>query len=292
MATFASIAETFGVVLESPIEVLGVSPSTTPEPNTLAFLSSWDPSAHDLIEHNPYTLFLIPLDAMSAPNVIAVGNPRLAYALAVQEVLATESEPGVASTAMVAPSARVDRSAFVDHFAVIEEDVEVGPRSSIGSHAVLKSGVRIGTHTRIGSHTVIGGTGFGFEVDDEGTPVRVHHVGGVLIGDEVEIGSHVTIAQGTIEPTRIADHVKIDDCVFVAHNVRVGEASYLIAGAEISGSVVIGRRVWVSPEAAVINKVVIGDDALIGIGAVVTKNVAENTIVAGVPARPLGPRYK
>ena len=128
-------------------------------------------------------------------------------------------------------------------------------------------------------------------MDDEGHPVRLGHMGGVVIGSDVEIGSHVSIAQGTIEPTVISDHAKIDDCVFIAHNVHVGKSSFVIAGAEISGSVTIGERVWISPEVTVINKVSIGDDALVGIGAVVVRDVEENTVVAGVPAKPRGQRY-
>ena len=127
-------------------------------------------------------------------------------------------------------------------------------------------------------------------MDDMGVPVRIGHRGGVVIGADVEVGAHVSIAQGTIEPTVIHDHVKIDDCVFIAHNVTVGRASYVIAGAEISGSVTVGERVWISPEATVINGVTIGDDALVGIGSVVVKDVRDGDIVAGVPARPRGSR--
>ena len=65
----------------------------------------------------------------------------------------------------------------------------------------------------------------------------------------------------------------------------------MIAGAEISGSVTIGERVWISPEVTVINKVSIGDDALVGIGAVVVRDVEANTVVAGVPAKPRGQRH-
>jgi serine acetyltransferase len=83
--------------------------------------------------------------------------------------------------------------------------------------------------------------GFGFETDDSGRPIWIGHMGGVVIGGDVEIGVHCSIAQGTTEPTRIHDHVKIDDRVFIAHNVCVGEKSFIIAGAEISGSVDVGR---------------------------------------------------
>jgi len=123
-----------------------------------------------------------------------------------------------------------------------------------------------------------------------GRVIRIGHMGGVVIGDEVEIGAHCSIAQGTIEPTQIHDHVKIDDCVFIAHNVCIGENSYIIAGAEISGSADIGRGVWISPEVAVINGVSIGDGAFVGIGAVVIRDVEPDTVVAGVPAKPMGHR--
>ena len=173
------------------------------------------------------------------------------------------------------------------HFAVIEDGVVVGPGSVIEHHVVLRTGVRIGSNTRIGSHTSIGGEGFGFERDDQGRPVRIGHMGGVVIGDDVEIGVHNSIPQGTIEPTRIHDHVKTDGCVHIAHNVSVGENTLITAGATISGSVDIGRGVWISPEAAVINGVSIGDHAVIGIGAVVIKDVEQDNVVAGVPAKPM-----
>jgi UDP-3-O-[3-hydroxymyristoyl] glucosamine N-acyltransferase len=79
--------------------------------------------------------------------------------------------------------------------------------------------------------------------------------------------------------------VKIDDHVFIAHNVEVGENTLIIACAEISGSVTIGRGVWIGPNASIRDKVTIGDKALVGLGAVVTKNVVDNAVVAGNPAK-------
>lgn len=294
MTTFADVAAFFSSSSDSTTPLHTVSTSSSPEPNTLSFMTGWDESRADVVRRNPSTLFLVPEEARgeSLPNVVPVPKPRLGYALAVREFFERGQDADIATTAAIADTAVLGEGVSVGHFTVVEDGVEVGDGTVLDSHVVLKSGVRVGRNVRIGSHTAIGGPGFGFEVDDEGRPVRIGHLGGVVIGDEVEIGQHVAIAQGTIEPTRIDDHVKIDDCVFIAHNVSVGEASFVIAGAEISGSVTIGKRAWISPEASVINKVSIGDDALVGIGAVVVGDVDANTVVAGVPAKPRGQRHQ
>lgn len=274
--------------------VAGVSTSSDPQPDTLAFLARWDEAAARTVDGAPRTLFLVPPEAGDATpaNAFVVPRPRLAFAQVTRDLLHQPPTAEVAATAYLDPGARVGRDVAIGHFTVVEDDVVIGDGCRIDSHVVLKSGTRLGRRVRIGSHTSIGGEGFGFEVADDGTPIRLGHAGGVEIGDDVEIGCQVSIAQGTIEPTRLAEQVKVDDCVFIAHNVQVGRASFVIAGAEISGSVTIGERVWVSPEATVINKVSIGDDALVGIGAVVVKDVEANTVVAGVPAKPRGARYE
>lgn len=291
MTTFADVAQALGQELDNETEVRGVSASLAPRPNTLSFVRQWSEDAAATVAGNPDTLFIVPDGAVSGPNVVPAANPRLAYALAVRDCLRDEAEPEVASTAAVSDGAKIGDRVSIGHFCVIEDGVEIADGAFIDHHVVLRTGVSVGERTRIGSHTSVGGPGFGFEMDDEGHPVRLGHMGGVVIGSDVEIGSHVSIAQGTIEPTVISDHAKIDDCVFIAHNVHVGKSSFVIAGAEISGSVTIGERVWISPEVTVINKVSIGDDALVGIGAVVVRDVEANTVVAGVPAKPRGQRY-
>lgn len=290
MPTFRDVARVLGKTLDNDTEITGVSSSTLPRPHTLAFFREWSAEAAAVVEANAETLFLAPPGAETADNVVVVPKPRLAYALAVRDALREDAVAEIAPTAVVSDGATVGQRVSIGNFAVVEDDVVIGDGAVIDHHVVLRSGVRVGARTRIGSHTSIGGPGFGFEMDEHGHPVRIGHMGGVQIGDDVEIGSHVSIAQGTIDPTVIEDHVKIDDCVFIAHNVTVGRSSYVIAGAEISGSVRIGERVWISPEVTVINKVSIGDDALVGIGAVVVRDVPPGLVVAGVPAKPRGPR--
>lgn len=292
MTTAAEIAAALGLATESTLEVHGVSPASSPAPRTLSFVNRWDDAARDVVESHPQTLFLVPEHAtVDGQNALGVANPRLAYALVLRDVMDDAGTAVIESTAHVGEHAQIGEGVSIGHFAVVEDGAVVGAGCRIDHHVVIRAGVTLGARVRVGSHTSIGGPGFGFEVDDSGAPVRIGHRGGVLIGDDVEIGSHCSIAQGTIEPTRIHDHVKIDDCVFLAHNVEVGRASFVIAGASVCGSATIGERAWVSPAATIINKATIEDDALVGIGAVVVKDVEANAVVAGVPAKRLGSRH-
>lgn len=290
MVTFSEIAHALGGACSLTTEVSGVSSSRSPEPGTLSFVRQWTREAEDVVASNPDTLFLVPVGTSAQANTIQVANPRLSYALVLRDHLTAPAAKTVEATSFIDAGALIGANVSIGHFCVVEDGVKIDDDVVLDHHVVLRSGVHVGPRTRIGSHTSIGGPGFGFEMDHRGTPVRIGHRGGVRIGADVDIGAHVSIAQGTLEPTRIHDHVKIDDCVFLAHNVRVGRASFVIAGAEISGSVTVGERVWISPEAAVTNGVTVGDDALVGIGAVVVNDVSPGDIVAGVPARPRGSR--
>ena len=109
--------------------------------------------------------------------------------------------------------------------------------------------------------------------------------GGVRIGNRVEVGSVTTVCQGTLGPTIIEDDAKVDDHVHVAHNCRIKKMAFVIACAELSGGVVVGERAWIGPNASVLEKVTIGDDALVGLGAVVLRNVANGVTVVGNPAK-------
>ena len=292
MSSLKAVRDALGVPGDGDLPIHGVSSASNPRPETLSFLTRWSEDSAALVAAHPRTVFIVPLEADTpAPNVVPTARPRLAYAQVLRDVLDAAEVAEIAPTAVVDPDATIGPDVSIGHFAVIEAGVVLEEGVRIEHHVVLKSGVTVGALSRVGSQTTIGGPGFGFEVDEDGKPLRIGHRGGVVIGADVEIGQHCSIAQGTIEPTRIADHVKIDDCVFIAHNVQVGEAAFVIACSEISGSVTIGARAWVSPGSVVINKVSIGEDALVGIGAVVIRDVEPNVVVAGVPAKPRGPRH-
>jgi UDP-3-O-[3-hydroxymyristoyl] glucosamine N-acyltransferase len=145
-----------------------------------------------------------------------------------------------------------------------------------------------GKNLKIGSNCTIGCEGFGHGKDENGIYQRFPHFGRVLIGDNVEIGSNVVINRGVLGDTNICDDVRIWHGVNVGHNVQIGNRSVVLNSAIICGSVDIGNGCWISPGAVIKNKIKIGYNSQVGLGAVVVKDVPNETIVAGNPARKIG----
>lgn len=145
--------------------------------------------------------------------------------------------------------------------------------------------VTMGEGCVIGSGVVIGEPGFGFAFDERNVAYRMPHIGGVKIGDRVEIGANTVIDSGTLSPTIIEDDVKIDNLVHIAHNVHVGARTLVITQAGLHGSSRIGCDCWIGPGAHIRNKVKVGNNVLVGQCANVVKDVPDNVVVAGNPAR-------
>ena len=220
-------------------------------------------------------------------SYIVVVNPRLAFAKIVKRFFQKPLLFGVGKYTVIHKTAKISKFAKIGNNCTIGKNVIIGDFVEIRNNVSLSGGVRIGENCLIKSNTVIGEEGFGFEFEEDGTPVRLPHIGSVTIKNNVEIGANCIISKGTINNTIIENDVKIDDMVFVAHNCHIGAKTVLIAGAEISGSVWIGEKCWIGPNCSIIQKIKIGKGALVGIGAVVIKDVSEDAVVAGNPAKDL-----
>ncbi len=179
----------------------------------------------------------------------------------------------------------IGRDTNISSSAKLGFGVYVGDRTVIGHNVVVADGVKIGKDCYIKSNTVIGEDGFGFERDEDGIPIRIQHLGSVIIGDRVEIGSLNTVCRATLGVTVIEDDVKTDDHVHIAHNCKIGKGSLITACVEFSGSVELGKYCWVGPNSSIIEKTKIGNNCFIGIGSNVTKNFEDNKFIAGNPAR-------
>ena len=208
-------------------------------------------------------------------------NPRLAFIKCLEFLSASIGFSTYDFCSNIHPTAVIGKNV------VIEDGCHVGKNTVIEHNVVIHPGTRIGNNTRIRSCSSIGGDGFGFQRDGDDIPIRFVHLGGVVIGNNVEIGACTTIARGVLSDTVIEDYVKIDNLVHVAHNCLIKRSAIVIACAEISGSVVVGENAWIAPNSCTHQKISIGRNSIIGLGAAVIKDVPSNVVYAGNPARKL-----
>jgi UDP-3-O-[3-hydroxymyristoyl] glucosamine N-acyltransferase len=223
---------------------------------------------------------------------IVVSNPRLEFAKVMNRFMVKQPSGRVAKTAILGDGVLLGSDVTIGEYVVIGNNVRIGDHTEIRNHVVIGDNTLIGSHCLIKSHAVIGEEGFGFDFEADSTPVRIPHIGSVEIGNNVEIGAFSTVVKATLEKTVIGSYVKVDDHVHIAHNVVIGEKTLLTACSIVGGSVTIGKGVWIAPNASITNKMSVGDRSFVGIGSVVNKDVPENSIVVGNPARRTGNRYE
>lgn len=193
----------------------------------------------------------------------------------------TADNKSIHETATIAPDVQIGK------YTVIGPGVKIGKGSRIGPNCNIEN-ADIGKNAKIASNVSIGGSGFGFEDDPITKEVlEFPHVGGVTIGDNVSVGSSTCIDRGGLGNTLIGNDVKIDNLVHISHNVKIGDRCKVIALSMIGGSVELGEDSWISPSSAVRDWRKVGKGALIGLGAVVTKDIESNKIVIGNPAKPI-----
>jgi UDP-3-O-[3-hydroxymyristoyl] glucosamine N-acyltransferase len=185
---------------------------------------------------------------------------------------------------VVGARVRLGARCRLDPGVVLEDDVVLGDDCRLGAHVVCCRRARLGNRVSVKAGAVLGGTGFGFHSSADGHQ-RIPHVGGVVIGDDVEIGSLTTIDCGSIDDTVIERGTKIDNLVHVGHNVRIGEHCILAGGVMVGGSARLGRFVIIGGSAGIGDHVVIGDGARIGAGTGVFREVPAGATVSGYVAR-------
>ncbi|MGB0453444.1 MAG: UDP-3-O-(3-hydroxymyristoyl)glucosamine N-acyltransferase [Bacteriovoracaceae bacterium] len=201
-------------------------------------------------------------------------------------------------TTDIHPSADIAENVFIGSNVKIEEGVKIYSgvkilsNSSIGKNSVLYSGatvypyVKIGNGCRVHSNAVIGADGFGFRFIG-GKHHKVYHSGGVLIGDDVEVGAATTIDAGTFSPTIIGTNSKFDNQVQIGHNCKIGQGVIFCAQTAVGGSSVIGDFTVFGGKSGMTDHATLGKACQVAGGALVNCSWPDGTVLGGHPARPL-----
>ena len=288
----ATLKGVSGLTGSGPV-ISGLATLDSARSGDISFLSN--PAYASQLESTQATAVIVHHNQASLCPVAAllVDDPYLAYAKA-SHFFDGSPNPikGAHPSAVVDSSASVDESASIGAQAVIEagavigKDVCIGPGCVIGAGCVLGEGTRlhsnvtlyhhvsIGANCTLHSGSVIGGDGFGF-APNGGRWQKIAQLGGVHIGDFVDIGANTTIDRGAIDDTIICDHVILDNHIQIAHNVEIGEGTAIAGCTGIAGSTRIGKHCTIAGAVGIAGHLQICDGVHITMRSAITRSITE-----------------
>lgn len=225
--------------------------------------------------------------------VLLAADPYYSFVAAIALLRPPAPLPAtIDDSARIAPGARLGKRVTIGPLAVIDDGAEIGDGTAIGAGVIVERDVRIGSDCRIHSRValchavrigdrceiqagaVIGADGFGLLMHDDAW-VKVPHLGGVVIGDDVEIGANTTVDRGALDDTVIERGCKLDNQIQVAHNVRIGEHTAIAACVGIAGSATIGRYCKIAGAAVVLGHLSVADHVTITAMSLVTRDISK-----------------
>ena len=266
---------------------------------------------------------IVPL-GVSIENIstIEVERPKLAMMKLLHLFyIPVDAQPGIHITAVVDSTATIGQNVSIGPNVVIGRDVVIGDNTKIlantyigkftkiGINCLFHAGVNIGDCAKIGNNVIIhhntsiAADGFSFITESPGTIevsrqqgkvegdftnqkiYKIPSLGSVTIGDNVEIGANSCIDSGTVENTVVGKGTKIDHHCHIGHNVIIGKNCIITAKVVIGGSTIIGDDVWIGPNSTILNKITIGNNVYVGSQTNVIKDVPDNIVVVGNPAK-------
>lgn len=236
--------------------------------------------------------------------VILVENARGSMGQLLQLVskAMNPAKKGIEQPSFISEGVSVPEDAYVGAFAYIGRNVRlgagvqiypnvyIGDNVTIGDNTILYAGVKIYAHCRIGAQcilhagVVIGSDGFGFEPDAQGINQKIPQIGNVIIEDDVEIGANTTVDRAMMGSTIVRRNAKIDNLVQIAHNVEVGQSTFLCAQVGIAGSTKVGQHCILSGQVGAAGHIEIADNCVFGAQSGIPGNVRKPGVYMGYPA--------
>lgn len=293
--TLGEIAEHLELPLtgDASCEIHGLGTLSNATPEQLSFLSN-TAYIDQLDNCRAAAVILSPtLQSRWQGNALLTEQPYVAFARASALFVDNRnSDSGIHSTAIVDPTAEIDASASIGAYSVIAAGVRVAPnvtigaRCSVGADCVLGEGshlqdavtlyhgVKLGKRVAIHSGAIIGADGFGYAFDGKQS-IKIHQLGAVRIGDDVEIGAGTTIDRGAIDDTVIEHGVKIDNQVQIGHNCHIGEHTVICGCTAIAGSAQIGKYCVLGGASGVVGHLRIADGVQVSAMSLVDREIKE-----------------
>ncbi len=186
---------------------------------------------------------------------------------------------------VISAGCKIGNGVKIFHNTVLLENAEVGDNSVLFQNVSIRENCKIGKRVIIHPGTVIGSDGFGFFTDDKGVYHKIPQIGNVIIEDDVELGSNVSIDRAALGSTVIKRGVKIDNLVQIAHNVVIGEDTVISAQTGISGSTQIGNHCILAGQVGIVGHIELTDNVIVYAQSGISKNVTKPGSYFGSPAK-------
>ena len=222
-------------------------------------------------------------------NTIIVKNLNTIYNIICNQLFYHEDQIGFfddfnyKNGSYISKYSKINKSVEIGKNCFISRGVEIGKNSIIKNNVVIKNSL-LGNNVVVCDNTSIGTSGFGFDLKKRGSINYNPQLGIAVIDDNVHIGASCTIDRGKIDVTYVGKNSMIDNMVHIAHNVIIGKNACIAAQTGISGSVKVGENVTIGGQAGFAGHITIGDNVIIAAKSGVTKNIRDNSVVAGFPA--------
>ncbi len=283
-------------VKECDFEVYYPSSLELPKNHAVTFLTSGHYEQYRVFEKCTQCLIFwpegkkIPQEIQKMGHAIVVcENPHLRFCEFFEENsidnVPQKEDVQLVNGAYIATGAQIGNNVVIQPGVYISGETKIGDNCYIGCGVKIMGEVTIGQNVIIRENTVIGADGLTTDRNKSGKPVRMPQFGGVEIRNNVSIGANTVIARGAIDNTFIDEETSIDNCVFVSHNAQIGKRVFIVGETILFGSTRIEDNAFISGNATIRNGIRIGEKAIVGMGAVVVRDVEANAIVKGNPAK-------
>ncbi|KFN41378.1 UDP-3-O-(3-hydroxymyristoyl)glucosamine N-acyltransferase [Arenimonas oryziterrae] len=236
-----------------------------------------------LIAKDPYVAFA-KIAALFEPEPVRTAGIHASAVIAADAVVADSASIG--AFVSIGARSRIDAGAIVGPGCVVGDDCVVGAGSELVARVTLVTRVRLGQRVRVHPGAVLGADGFGLAMD-AGHWIKVPQLGGVVVGDDSEIGANTCIDRGALEDTVLEEDVRLDNQIQIGHNVRVGAHTAMAGCVAVAGSTKIGRYCLIGGGAGIVGHLKICDKVLVTAMSLVTHSISEpGEYSSGTPIQP------